>query len=78
VLRAAETGEPQFVSRHGTDVAVVVDIATYQRLSGTGVDLKEVLLGGPRWDELDLEIVRSREFPREVDLGPDEVGPGGR
>lgn len=30
VLRAAERGEPQFITRHGKPVAVVVDFGDYR------------------------------------------------
>ena len=72
VLRAAEGGEPQVISRHGQDVAVVIDIATYRRLAGVQVELVDFLRHGPVLD--DLELDRSREVTRAVDLG-DERAP---
>ena len=34
LLRAAETGEPQIVTRHGEEIAVVMDMTEYRRLTG--------------------------------------------
>lgn len=65
VLRAAE-GAPQVISRHGRDVAVVVDIATYRRLIGVEVDFATFLRHGPVVEDLELE--RDRTPARVVDL----------
>jgi len=67
VLRAAESGEPQVISRRGEDVAVVIDIATYRSLAGVQVELTDFLRHGPAFDDLELE--RSGERTRTVDLG---------
>ncbi|MGP3971109.1 type II toxin-antitoxin system Phd/YefM family antitoxin [Streptomyces sp. 6N223] len=80
VLREAATGEPQVVTRHGEEVAVVLDIREYRRLRGEDVELRDVLLEDI--DEVsdefaeafaaDMEaIVAARDLPREVDLGED-------
>jgi prevent-host-death family protein len=73
VLREAATGEPQVVTRHGEEVAVVLDIREYRRLRGQSMDLLDYLRDDPD-DELaeELEaIVAARDLPREVDLGED-------
>jgi prevent-host-death family protein len=68
LIRSVEVDGPQFVTRHGAEVAVVIDIAEYRRLKGdSGMDFKDFLLSGPRVD--DLEIHRSSEPTRDVDLG---------
>lgn len=75
VLRAVQNDGPQTITRHGEDVAVVIDIAEYHRLTGPRNDLKEVLLGPPYVDDettavLDeVEAQRKTDFPRQVDLG---------
>lgn len=75
VLRAVESDGPQTITRHGEDVAVVIDIDEYRRLTRTRKDLKEVLLGPPYFDDeivaaLDeVEAQRKRDLPRQVDLG---------
>ncbi|MEU4160697.1 type II toxin-antitoxin system Phd/YefM family antitoxin [Actinoplanes sp. NPDC026670] len=69
VLRGAEAGEPQIVTKHGEEVAVVIDIAEYRRLRGEQVSLMEYLRADPIDDmDLDAEIDRPREQPRDIDL----------
>lgn len=66
LLRIARADGPQVVTRHGEEVAVVVDIADYRRLMGETADFKDFLTAGPAFDDLDLS--RSAELPRPVDL----------
>ncbi|MDR0483504.1 MAG: type II toxin-antitoxin system Phd/YefM family antitoxin [Cellulomonadaceae bacterium] len=47
VLRAAESGEPQIVTRHGREVAVVVDIAEYRRTRRPQQSFVDHLLAAP-------------------------------
>ncbi|MGH3884590.1 MAG: type II toxin-antitoxin system prevent-host-death family antitoxin [Pseudonocardiaceae bacterium] len=56
----------QFVTRHGEEVAVVLDIAEYRRMSGADIDLKDYLRSAPDLDA--LEIVRPREPARSIDF----------
>ncbi|MBV9380594.1 MAG: type II toxin-antitoxin system Phd/YefM family antitoxin [Streptosporangiaceae bacterium] len=65
LLRAVEADGPQIVTRHGEEVAVVIDIAEFRRLHGDTGDFKEYLRSGTGFDELDL--TRSDELPREID-----------
>lgn len=65
LIRSAQTDGPQLVTRHGDEVAVVIDIAEYRRLRG-GEDFKAFLRSAP---DLDLESVRSPAPARAVDLG---------
>jgi prevent-host-death family protein len=67
VVRRAHDDGPQVVSRHGRDVVVVVSIEEYQRLRGQRRDFKQFLRSGPDLDA--LEMVRSDDGPRAVDLG---------
>ncbi|MEV0150923.1 MULTISPECIES: type II toxin-antitoxin system Phd/YefM family antitoxin [unclassified Nonomuraea] len=67
VVRRAHDEGPQVVTRHGEDVAVVIDMAEYRRLKGDEPDFKEFLLSAPDLSELDL--TRSKDLPREIDLG---------
>jgi prevent-host-death family protein len=70
VIRAAQAGEPQIVTKHGEDVAVVIDIAEYRRLRGDQPTFADFLLSGPKVDfDLDAAIDRSRERPRLIDFG---------
>jgi prevent-host-death family protein len=69
VLRAAEGGEPQIVTKHGEEVAVVIDILEYRRLRGEQVGLMDYLRADPvDGVDLDAEIGRPREQPRDIDL----------
>ncbi len=65
VRRALDEG-PQFVTRNGKSAVVVLDIAEYRRLKGVPLDFKDFLLTMPRIDDLELE--RSKDLPREVEL----------
>lgn len=67
VLRAAASGEPQIVTRHGEEVAVVIDIAEYRRLRGESVGFMDYLRAEPYVD-VDLEAERARDLPRDIDL----------
>ncbi len=76
VLRAVERKGPQTITRHGEEVAVIIDIAEYRRLTGLSKDFAEHLRAFPKFDtgpdEQDvfdeLEAERRADFPREVDL----------
>jgi prevent-host-death family protein len=65
VLRAAEES-PQVITRHGHDVAVVIDIAQYRRLVGIEVDFTTFLRHGPAADGLELR--RDTAPARVIDL----------
>lgn len=65
LLRSVTTEGPQIVTRHGEEIAVVVDIAEYRRLKGEVLDFKEFLRSGPEPD--DIDISRDKALPREID-----------
>ncbi|GII56769.1 hypothetical protein Pth03_51580 [Planotetraspora thailandica] len=67
VRRALDEG-PQIVTRHGEEVAVVIDIAEYRRLREDSPDFSRFLLTDPDWSD-DVEFPRNRDLPRGVDLG---------
>lgn len=74
VLRAVGRDGPQVISRHGEDVAVVVDIAEYRRLTGQSGDARDALLGPPYLDAGadvmdEIEAERKLDVPPEVELG---------
>lgn len=66
VVRSAASDGPQFVTRHGDEVAVVLDIREYRRLRGGAPDFKDFLRSAPDLDGLDLR--RSRDPAPPVDL----------
>jgi prevent-host-death family protein len=78
VIRAVERDGPQIITRHGEDVAVIIDIAEYHRLTTPTVDLKEFLLRSPPFDDDSIAIIeevaaeRKRDYGRDVDLGAGE------
>jgi antitoxin Phd len=66
VDRARSEG-PQIVTRHGKEVAVVLDVDEYRRLRGEKRDFKEFLLGPPYVD-VALPIERDRDPGPDVEL----------
>ena len=70
LIRSVETEGPQIVTRHGEEVAVVIDITEYRRLRGGGPDFKQFLRSAPDFDALPMD--RSAAPARAVNLGEDE------
>jgi prevent-host-death family protein len=64
LIRTAHADGPQVVTRHGEEIAVVIDIADYRRLKGDVAEFKDYLRSGPDFDDLDLE--RTAERPRST------------
>jgi antitoxin Phd len=65
LIRTARAEGPQIVTRHGEEIAVVIDIADYRHLTGETAEFKDYLQSGPDFDDLDL--ARSAEHPRAID-----------
>lgn len=81
VLRAVESDGPQTITRHGAEVAVVIDIAEYRRLTGRTKSFVDHLLAFPKLDPPvdggpdvfdEIEAERRNDLPRDIDLGFDE------
>jgi prevent-host-death family protein len=68
LVRQARADGPQVVTRHGEEVAVVVSIEEYRRLTDELPSFKDFLLAAPDLEA--LEIDRSREQARIVELPP--------
>jgi prevent-host-death family protein len=67
LIRAVQADGPQFVTKHGRQVAVVLDIVDYRRMTGTEmVDFKDFLATAP--DLSVLEIERSTSPVRQVEF----------
>jgi prevent-host-death family protein len=66
LIRTAQADGPQVVTRHGEEIAVVIDIADYRRLKGETLEFKDYLRAGPAFD--DLNLARSADRPRSIDL----------
>jgi prevent-host-death family protein len=75
LLRAVQSDGPQIVTRHGEEIAVVIDIADFHRLQGDAADVRDLLLGGPKFDDdiadvfTAIEAERKDDFGRTVDFG---------
>jgi prevent-host-death family protein len=69
VIRAVASEGPQTITRHGEDVAVIVDIAEYRRLTGPAADVRQVLLGPPALGDDAVSVLDETEAERVHDLG---------
>jgi prevent-host-death family protein len=69
MIRAVTNEGPQVITRHGEDVAVVVDIGEYRRLTRPSVDLAAVLLGGPKLADSATDVFAEIEAERKADFG---------
>jgi len=65
LIRTAQVDGPQIVTRHGEQIAVVIEISEYRHLQGQPGDFKDYLRSGPDFEELDLS--RAAEEPRSID-----------
>lgn len=65
LIRRAHADGPQIVTRHGEEVAVIIDIADFRHLKGETTEFKDYLRSGPVFD--DLELGRINERPRITD-----------
>jgi prevent-host-death family protein len=65
LIRSVEADGPQFVTRHGQEVAVVLSITEYRHLRQGEPDFKEYLQSAP---DIDLDVSRSPLPARRVDL----------
>lgn len=54
VVRAAQAGDPQFITKHGEPVVVVIDIAEYRRDHEVRLPFIDFLLSVPEFGEADL------------------------
>jgi prevent-host-death family protein len=80
VLRAVEHGGPQIITRHGEEIAVLIDMAEYRRLTEPRRNFVEHLMAFPKLDMApdqpdvfaEVEAERKNDLPRNIDLGSDE------
>jgi prevent-host-death family protein len=70
MIRAVMSDGPQVITRHGEEVAVVVDIGEYRRLTRPAADLASILLGGPKLNGGTAEVFAEIEAERRADFGP--------
>jgi prevent-host-death family protein len=69
MIRAVTNEGPQVITRHGEDIAVVVGIGEYRRLTRQPVDLASVLLGGPKLGDSAADVFAEIEAERKADVG---------
>lgn len=65
LIRLAEKGEPQVIRRNDKEVAVVVSIEDWKKMSGERESLVEFLRKSPL-DEIIPYLERNEDAPREV------------
>lgn len=76
MLRAVEDSGPQSITRHGEEVAVIIDIEEYRRLTGPRRSFVEHIMAFPKLDVAsnerdvfdEIEAERRADLPREIDL----------
>ncbi len=68
LIRLAEKGEPQIIRRNEKEVAVVVSIEDWKKMSGKKQSLVELLRSSPLVGE-ELDLSRPDDPPREFGFG---------
>jgi len=68
LVREAEGGQAQLVSKHGVPRVVVLDVVTYERLTAQGRSLVDALLAAPRFEQGELDLARDPSPPRPHDV----------
>lgn len=76
VIDRAITEGPQTITRHGKARAVLISMEEYRAMTDgkeppaekPKMTFKEFLLSGPKFDDLDLYLERSKDTGREIDL----------
>jgi antitoxin Phd len=66
VMEEANSKGPQFITRHGSERAVIRSVKDYRALTAHKPDLREYLLGGPKVDR--FKVPRSRDKGRKATL----------
>ncbi len=67
VVNDANSIGPQYVTRQGREVAVVVSVKEFQTMTSTKPSFKEFLLNCPKMGN-DFEFVRQKDCPRDIEL----------
>jgi prevent-host-death family protein len=78
MIRAVASQGPQVITRHGEDIAVVIDVSEFHRLTRAAVNLTDVLLGGPKFDDSIIDVFAEIEAGRKAGRGrPVDLGAAG-
>ena len=70
LVRRARSEGPQFVTKHGREAAVIMDVDEYRRITQVGSVL-DFLKGSPLADALrtgELQLTRSEDLGRDLKL----------
>lgn len=67
VIDRAEKEGPQTITRRGKETAVVLSMQDYLKLTKPVKTLRQLLLDSP-WSKTELNLERSKELPRDIDL----------
>ena len=67
VVDEALKAGPQYVTRRGREVVVVLSVKEYKKIISKKPTLKEFLLNCPKMDD-DFEFERQKDFSRDVEL----------
>ena len=68
LIRLAESGKPQIIRRHETEVVVVVSINEWKQLKGKRPSLVEILRNSPLVGQ-NLDFSRQDDPIRDLDFG---------
>ena len=69
VIRGVEAGEPQFITKHGQPVAVVISIDDYRRTHGSRLGLTDFLLAGSEYVAVEIDLPpRVRDHTRSEEV----------
>jgi prevent-host-death family protein len=68
VLRRAHDKGPQIITRHGEDVAIVIDMDEYRKVRGTDRDFMEFLRSAPFPDDFDRYLERPPGWDKDRDI----------
>lgn len=67
VLRKAHDDGPQIITRHGEEVAIIIDMSEYRHSGEKKLSLHDYLLQGPAFpDDFDQLIARDADHGRDV------------
>ena len=67
LVKEAQQKGPQFVTKHGKKAVVVISIEEYEQMTKPKTDLVTFLRNSPLAN-LELDITRSKDFPRDISL----------
>jgi prevent-host-death family protein len=67
VLRKAHDEGPQIITRHGEEVAIIIDMNEYRHATGARMSFHDYLVSGPGFpDDFDELIERDKDHGRDV------------